>query len=67
MQLTLTDFVLPGHAQQALLSLESIKTRQEVSLCTVMAMIYAHKKSPNPGIVSFIFTQKSFMLVHGEL
>ncbi|KAL7991671.1 hypothetical protein Chor_015927 [Crotalus horridus] len=40
--------LMEGHTQEALLSLESIKTKQEVSLCTVMAMIYAHKKSPNP-------------------
>uniref|UniRef100_A0A8D0FX90 Tetratricopeptide repeat protein 21B n=1 Tax=Strix occidentalis caurina TaxID=311401 RepID=A0A8D0FX90_STROC len=28
--------------------LESIKNKQEVSLCTMMALIYAHKKSPHP-------------------
>ncbi|XP_061464567.1 tetratricopeptide repeat protein 21B [Rhineura floridana] len=40
--------LMEGRIQEALLDLESIKNKQEVSLCTVMAMIYAHKKSPNP-------------------
>ncbi|XP_044274364.1 tetratricopeptide repeat protein 21B [Varanus komodoensis] len=40
--------LMEGHIQEALLDLESIKNRQEVSLCTLMALIYAHKKSPNP-------------------
>uniref|UniRef100_A0A8C5SQZ9 Tetratricopeptide repeat domain 21B n=1 Tax=Laticauda laticaudata TaxID=8630 RepID=A0A8C5SQZ9_LATLA len=48
MQLTLTVIVLIGRIQEALLSLESIKNKQEVSLCTMMAMIYAHKKRSNP-------------------
>uniref|UniRef100_A0A8D0ECK0 Tetratricopeptide repeat domain 21B n=1 Tax=Salvator merianae TaxID=96440 RepID=A0A8D0ECK0_SALMN len=40
--------LMEGHIQEALVELESIKTKQEVSLCTMMAMIHAHKKSPNP-------------------
>ncbi|ETE72338.1 Tetratricopeptide repeat protein 21B, partial [Ophiophagus hannah] len=40
--------LMEGRVQEALLSLESIKNKQEVSLCTMMAMIYAHKKRPNP-------------------
>uniref|UniRef100_A0A670YAJ8 Tetratricopeptide repeat protein 21B n=1 Tax=Pseudonaja textilis TaxID=8673 RepID=A0A670YAJ8_PSETE len=40
--------LMEGRIQEALLSLESIKNKQEVSLCTMMAMIYAHKKRPNP-------------------
>uniref|UniRef100_A0A8C6VC71 Tetratricopeptide repeat protein 21B n=1 Tax=Naja naja TaxID=35670 RepID=A0A8C6VC71_NAJNA len=43
--------LMEGHVQEALLSLESIKNKQEVSLCTMMAMIYAHKKRPNPVIM----------------
>uniref|UniRef100_A0A670YJJ1 Tetratricopeptide repeat protein 21B n=1 Tax=Pseudonaja textilis TaxID=8673 RepID=A0A670YJJ1_PSETE len=43
--------LMEGRIQEALLSLESIKNKQEVSLCTMMAMIYAHKKRPNPGII----------------
>ncbi|XP_034282528.1 tetratricopeptide repeat protein 21B isoform X4 [Pantherophis guttatus] len=40
--------LMEGHVQEALLSLESIKNKQEVCLCTMMAMIYAHKKRSNP-------------------
>ncbi|XP_062825281.1 tetratricopeptide repeat protein 21B isoform X1 [Anolis carolinensis] len=40
--------LMEGHVQEALLDLESIKNKPEVSLCTLMALIYAHKKSPNP-------------------
>uniref|UniRef100_A0A8C5SQI7 Tetratricopeptide repeat domain 21B n=1 Tax=Laticauda laticaudata TaxID=8630 RepID=A0A8C5SQI7_LATLA len=39
MQLTLTVIVLIGRIQEALLSLESIKNKQEVSLCTMMPLI----------------------------
>lgn len=41
----------PGDIQEGIRQLESIKNKQEVSLCAVMALIYAHKKSPNPGMV----------------
>uniref|UniRef100_A0A8C6YVJ4 Tetratricopeptide repeat domain 21B n=1 Tax=Nothoprocta perdicaria TaxID=30464 RepID=A0A8C6YVJ4_NOTPE len=37
-----------GDIQDSIRQLESIKNKQEVSLCTMMALIYAHKKSPNP-------------------
>ncbi|XP_053925201.1 tetratricopeptide repeat protein 21B isoform X2 [Cuculus canorus] len=37
-----------GDIQDGIRQLESIKNKQEVSLCTMMALIYAHKKSPNP-------------------
>ncbi|NWY76297.1 TT21B protein, partial [Erithacus rubecula] len=37
-----------GDVQESIRQLESIKNKQEVSLCTMMALIYAHKKSPNP-------------------
>nr|XP_013815924.1 PREDICTED: tetratricopeptide repeat protein 21B [Apteryx mantelli mantelli] len=37
-----------GDIQDSIWQLESIKNKQEVSLCTMMALIYAHKKSPNP-------------------
>uniref|UniRef100_A0A8C0G591 Tetratricopeptide repeat protein 21B n=1 Tax=Chelonoidis abingdonii TaxID=106734 RepID=A0A8C0G591_CHEAB len=40
--------MLEGHVQEAIRELESIKNKQEVSLCTIMALIYAHKKSSNP-------------------
>lgn len=39
-----------GDVQESIRQLESIKNKQEVSLCTMMALIYAHKKSPNPGM-----------------
>ncbi|XP_051479134.1 tetratricopeptide repeat protein 21B isoform X2 [Apus apus] len=37
-----------GDVQEGIRQLESIKNKQEVSLCTMVALIYAHKKSPNP-------------------
>ncbi|KFQ72482.1 Tetratricopeptide repeat protein 21B, partial [Phaethon lepturus] len=37
-----------GDIQEGIRQLEFIKNKQEVSLCTMMALIYAHKKSPNP-------------------
>ncbi|XP_064019914.1 tetratricopeptide repeat protein 21B isoform X2 [Pogoniulus pusillus] len=37
-----------GDIQEGIRQLESIKNKQEVSLCAMMALIYAHKKSPNP-------------------
>ncbi|NXA46707.1 TT21B protein, partial [Nothocercus julius] len=37
-----------GDIQDSIRQLESIKNKQEVSLCTMMALIYAHRKSPNP-------------------
>uniref|UniRef100_A0A8C8SD14 Tetratricopeptide repeat domain 21B n=1 Tax=Pelusios castaneus TaxID=367368 RepID=A0A8C8SD14_9SAUR len=40
--------LLEGHVQEAIRELESIKNKQEVSLCAMMALIYAHKKSSNP-------------------
>lgn len=42
---------LIGDIQEGIRQLESIKNKQEVSLCTMMALIYAHKKSPNPGML----------------
>lgn len=43
-------FFFLGDVQESIRQLESIKNKQEVSLCTMMALIYAHKKSPNPGM-----------------
>lgn len=43
--------VSPGDIQEGIRQLESIKNKQEVSLCTMMALIYAHKKSPKPGML----------------
>uniref|UniRef100_A0A8C3RQ45 Tetratricopeptide repeat domain 21B n=1 Tax=Chelydra serpentina TaxID=8475 RepID=A0A8C3RQ45_CHESE len=40
--------MMEGHVKEAIRELESIKNKQEVSLCTMMALIYAHKKSSNP-------------------
>ncbi|NXX88206.1 TT21B protein, partial [Centropus bengalensis] len=37
-----------GDIQEGIRQLESIKNKQEVSLCAMIALIYAHKKSPNP-------------------
>ncbi|KAM7154071.1 tetratricopeptide repeat protein 21B isoform 6-T6 [Macrochelys suwanniensis] len=43
--------MMEGHVKEAIRELESIKNKQEVSLCTMMALIYAHKQSSNPGII----------------
>lgn len=43
-------FFLLGDVQESIRQLESIKNKPEVLLCTMMALIYAHKKSPNPGM-----------------
>ncbi|XP_015214562.1 tetratricopeptide repeat protein 21B isoform X1 [Lepisosteus oculatus] len=40
--------LMEGKIQEAIRELESIKDRREVSLCTLMALTYAHKKSPLP-------------------
>ncbi|XP_053120307.1 tetratricopeptide repeat protein 21B isoform X2 [Hemicordylus capensis] len=40
--------LMEGRIQEALAELESVKTKQDVSLCTMMAQIYAQKKSPHP-------------------
>uniref|UniRef100_A0A674KEP4 Tetratricopeptide repeat protein 21B n=1 Tax=Terrapene triunguis TaxID=2587831 RepID=A0A674KEP4_9SAUR len=40
--------MMEGHVQEAIREFESIKNKQEVSLCTMMALICAHKKSSNP-------------------
>lgn len=40
-----------GKIQEALREFEAIKNKQDVSLCSLIALIYAHKMSPNPGIV----------------
>uniref|UniRef100_A0A8D0L119 Tetratricopeptide repeat domain 21B n=1 Tax=Sphenodon punctatus TaxID=8508 RepID=A0A8D0L119_SPHPU len=40
--------IMEGRIQEAVQELESIKNKQDVSLCTMMALIYAHKKSSNP-------------------
>ncbi|KAM7154066.1 tetratricopeptide repeat protein 21B isoform 1-T1 [Macrochelys suwanniensis] len=40
--------MMEGHVKEAIRELESIKNKQEVSLCTMMALIYAHKQSSNP-------------------
>lgn len=40
-----------GDIQEGIRQLETIKNKQEVSLCVLMALIYAHKMSPNPGML----------------
>ncbi|GAB5575704.1 tetratricopeptide repeat protein 21A isoform X3 [Prionailurus iriomotensis] len=39
---------LKGRTQEALREFEAIKNKQDVSLCSLIALIYAHKMSPNP-------------------
>ncbi|KAM5280322.1 tetratricopeptide repeat protein 21B [Ctenodactylus gundi] len=40
--------LMEGRIQEALREFEAIKNKQEVSLCSLIALIYAHKMSPNP-------------------
>ncbi|KAM6178880.1 tetratricopeptide repeat protein 21B [Rhynchocyon petersi] len=40
--------LMEGKVQEALREFEAIKNKQDVSLCSLIALIYAHKMSPNP-------------------
>ncbi|KAM9033190.1 tetratricopeptide repeat protein 21B isoform 3-T3 [Sarcophilus harrisii] len=40
--------LMEGKNQDAVRELEAIKNKQDVSLCSLIALIYAHKKSSNP-------------------
>ncbi|XP_014641369.1 PREDICTED: tetratricopeptide repeat protein 21B isoform X1 [Ceratotherium simum simum] len=40
--------LMEGKTQEALREFEAIKNKQDVSLCSLIALIYAHKMSPNP-------------------
>nr|XP_019582896.1 PREDICTED: tetratricopeptide repeat protein 21B isoform X1 [Rhinolophus sinicus] len=40
--------LMEGKTQEALREFEAIKRNQDVSLCSLLALIYAHKMSPNP-------------------
>ncbi|KAK2509919.1 hypothetical protein MC885_009975 [Smutsia gigantea] len=40
--------LMEGKTQEALREFEAIKSEQDISLCSLIALIYAHKMSPNP-------------------
>ncbi|KAB0381053.1 hypothetical protein FD755_008837, partial [Muntiacus reevesi] len=40
--------LMEGKIQEALREFEAIKNKQDVSLCSLIALTYAHKMSPNP-------------------
>ncbi|XP_074219924.1 tetratricopeptide repeat protein 21B isoform X2 [Camelus bactrianus] len=40
--------LMEGKTQEALREFEAIKNKQDVSLCSLIALIHAHKMSPNP-------------------
>uniref|UniRef100_A0A2K6ETX3 Tetratricopeptide repeat domain 21B n=1 Tax=Propithecus coquereli TaxID=379532 RepID=A0A2K6ETX3_PROCO len=40
--------LMEGKVQEALREFEALKNKQDVSLCSLLALIYAHKMSPNP-------------------
>ncbi|XP_004703829.1 tetratricopeptide repeat protein 21B isoform X1 [Echinops telfairi] len=40
--------LMEGKIQEALREFEAIKNKQDVSLCSLIALVYAHKMSPNP-------------------
>lgn len=40
--------LMEGKTQEALREFEAIKNKQDVSLCSLIALINAHKRSPNP-------------------
>ncbi|XP_073097695.1 tetratricopeptide repeat protein 21B isoform X1 [Manis javanica] len=40
--------LMEGKTQEALREFEAIQSKQDVSLCSLIALIYAHKMSPNP-------------------
>ncbi|XP_045686795.1 tetratricopeptide repeat protein 21B [Phyllostomus hastatus] len=40
--------LMEGNTQEALREFEAIKNKPDVSLCSLLALIYTHKMSPNP-------------------
>lgn len=42
-------FYIVDQVQDAIQEFEQISDKRDVSLCSVMALVYAHKKKPNPG------------------
>ncbi|XP_076851637.1 tetratricopeptide repeat protein 21B [Brachyhypopomus gauderio] len=40
--------LMQDHVQEAIKELEQVKDRRDVSLCILMALVYAQKKRPNP-------------------
>ncbi|KAM9084618.1 tetratricopeptide repeat protein 21B isoform 2-T2 [Megaptera novaeangliae] len=40
--------LMEGKTQEALREFEAIKNKQDVSLCSLIALMYTHKMSPNP-------------------
>lgn len=42
-------FYLLDHVQEAIQELELMKDKRDVSLCALMALVYAQKKRSNPG------------------
>ncbi|XP_059783998.1 tetratricopeptide repeat protein 21B isoform X6 [Balaenoptera ricei] len=40
--------LMEGKTQEALREFEALKNKQDVSLCSLIALIYTHKMSPNP-------------------
>lgn len=40
---------LKDNVQEAIQELEQVKDKKDVSLCALMALVYAQKKRPNPG------------------
>ncbi|KAK3569226.1 hypothetical protein QTP86_026513 [Hemibagrus guttatus] len=40
--------LMQDHVQEAIQELEQMKDKRDVSLCTLMALVYAQKKRPNP-------------------
>ncbi|XP_059560214.1 tetratricopeptide repeat protein 21B isoform X3 [Myotis daubentonii] len=40
--------LMEGKTQEALREFETLKNKPDVSLCSLLALIYAHKMSPNP-------------------
>lgn len=41
--------IMPDRLSEGMRELESIRDKPEVTLCTTMALMYAHKKSKNVG------------------
>lgn len=44
-----TIFCIVDQVQDAIQEFEQISDKRDVSLCSFMALVYAHKKKPNPG------------------
>lgn len=49
----LCHYLFTDQIQEAKVELDTIRDHRELSLCTLMALVYAEKKKTNPGKTTF--------------